>query len=29
LRRVQAKYKGLGRYTLDSGLHIGFELRFK
>ena len=29
LRRVQAKYKGLGRFTFDSGLHIGFELRFK
>jgi hypothetical protein len=29
LRRIQAKYKGLGRFTLDSGLHIGFELRFK
>jgi hypothetical protein len=29
LRRIQAKYKGLGRFTFDSGLHVGFELRFK
>ena len=28
-RRIQAKYKGSGRYTFDSGLHLGFELRFK
>ena len=29
LRRVQAKYKGLGRFTFDSGLHAGFEIRFQ
>ena len=28
LRRIQAKYDGLGRFTFDSGLHAGFELRF-
>lgn len=29
LRRIQAKYKDAGRFKLDSGLHIGFELRFQ
>jgi hypothetical protein len=29
LRRIQAEYKGSGRFTFDSGLHAGFELRFK
>ncbi|MBT8092286.1 MAG: YfaZ family protein [Gammaproteobacteria bacterium] len=29
LRRIEAKYKGFGRFTLDNGLHIGLELRFK
>ena len=29
LRRIQAKYKNVGSFTFDSGLHIGFELRFK
>ena len=29
LRRIQAEYKRFGRFTLDSGLHVGFELRFK
>ena len=29
LRRVQAKYDGAGRFTLDSGLHVGFEIRFQ
>lgn len=29
LRRIQAKYKGVGRFTLDSGLHAGFEIRFQ
>ena len=28
-RRIQAKYKGRSSYTFDSGLHFGFELRFK
>ena len=29
LRRIEAKYKGFGRYKFDSGLHVGLELRFK
>lgn len=29
LRRIQAKYDGAGRFTLDSGLHVGFEIRFQ
>lgn len=29
LRRVEAEYKGFGGFKIDSGLHIGFELRFK
>jgi hypothetical protein len=29
LRRIQAEYKGAGRFTFDSGLHAGFEIRFK
>jgi len=29
LRRIQADYKGSGKFTYDSGLHVGFELRFK
>ena len=29
LRRIEAEYKGRGGYKLDSGLHIGFEFRFK
>lgn len=29
LRRIQAKYDGRGRFTFDSGLHAGFEIRFK
>ncbi len=29
VRRIQAKYKGLGRFTFDSGVLFGFELRFK
>lgn len=29
LRRIQAKYDGLGRFTFDSGLHVGFEIRFQ
>ena len=29
LRRIQAKYDGTGRFTLDSGLHVGFEIRFQ
>jgi hypothetical protein len=29
LRRIQAKYDGFGKYTFDSGLHAGFELRFR
>jgi hypothetical protein len=29
LRRIQAKYDGFGRFTFDSGLHVGFELRFQ
>ena len=28
LRRIEAKYKGFGRFTFDSGLHAGFEIRF-
>ena len=29
LRRVQAKYKGFGRFTFDSDVHAGIELRFE
>lgn len=29
LRRIESKYKNVGRFTFDSGLHIGFEFRFK
>ena len=29
LRRIEAKYDGAGRFTLDSGLHVGFEIRFQ
>ena len=29
LRRIQAKYEGFGKFTFDSGLHAGFEIRFK
>lgn len=29
LRRIQAKYKGFGRFTFDSDLHAGFEIRFE
>ncbi len=29
LRRVQAEYDGLTRFKLDSGLHVGFEIRFQ
>ncbi len=29
LRRIEAEYKGAGGVKLDSGLHIGFEFRFK
>lgn len=29
LRRIQAKYDGLSRFTFDSGLHAGFEIRFQ
>jgi hypothetical protein len=29
LRRIQSEYKGFGRFTLDSGLHVGLELRFQ
>ncbi|MBT8097036.1 MAG: hypothetical protein HKN35_09775 [Woeseia sp.] len=29
LRRIEAEYKGFGGYKLDSGLHVGFEFRFK
>ena len=29
LRRIQAKYKDFGKFTFDSGLHAGFEIRFK
>ena len=29
LRRIQAKYDGFGKFTFDSGLHAGFEIRFK
>ncbi len=29
VRRIEAKYDGAtGRYTYDSGLHVGFEFRF-
>ena len=29
VRRVEAEYKDIGGFKLDSGLHIGFEFRFK
>ena len=29
LRRIEAEYKGSGGFKFDSGLHAGFELRFK
>jgi hypothetical protein len=29
VRRIQSKYKRAGGYKFDSGLHIGFEFRFK
>ena len=29
LRRIEAEYKGFGGFKLDSGLHIGLELRFQ
>lgn len=29
LRRIQVKYDATGRITLDSGLHVGFEIRFQ
>lgn len=29
LRRIEADYKGTGGFKLDSGLHVGFELRFQ
>jgi len=29
LRRIQAEYKNVGGFKFDSGLHIGFELRFE
>ena len=29
LRRIEADYNGAGGFTFDSGLHAGFELRFK
>jgi hypothetical protein len=29
LRRIEADYKGFGGFTFDSGLHAGFELRFR
>ncbi len=29
VRRIQAKYKSIGGFKLDSGLHVGFEFRFK
>lgn len=28
VRRVEAEYDRFGSYTFDSGLHLGFELRF-
>ena len=29
LRRIEAEYKGSGGFKFDSGLHAGFEFRFK
>lgn len=29
LRRIQARYDGFGKFTFDSGLHVGLELRFR
>ena len=29
VRRIQAEYDGLTRFKLDSGLHVGFEIRFQ
>jgi hypothetical protein len=29
LRRIEAEYNGIGGFKFDSGLHAGFELRFK
>lgn len=29
LRRIEAEYKGFGSFKLDSGLHVGLELRFE
>lgn len=29
LRRIQARYDAPGKFAFDSGLHVGFELRFR
>lgn len=29
VRRIQSKYDGAGKFTMDSGLHVGFEIRFQ
>ena len=29
LRRIQAEYEGITRFKFDSGLHVGFEIRFQ
>lgn len=29
LRRIEAEFKDFGGFKIDSGLHIGFELRFR
>lgn len=29
LRRLEAEYDGAGGFTFDSGLHVGFEFRFR